>query len=573
MATTILQKKRTEQAREHVYVDFSNPLANGLISAYGLTSYEMPVRFDGVYGKLSGKKSSATAINPYTLHGYLLNGDTEAVNVLTQEGSAWSFNGTYSTKAYSSSHPRSWTTPVTFIIRVYLNSNTADQCIIGNISDGHTPDYLYGCGIYISGGTLYGVGANNNSRVISATAPDTDKWVTIACVTNTTDGRLYIDGQLVASGTLAGAYSNYVFGIGCSGATSAIGHTNGTSFLNGMVGYALTYKRALSSVEIYALSKNPYQILRSRRNYLVDVIAGLSSVSNDVVLSYNLLSYAQQDKTIEWNTLNSVNTDGSVSWDINTSVTSDKTFSWDALNQVIADKVIEWNLEQYVQSDKGMSWDILNNVVSDGILSWNTTSSVTTDVNTTWNIVSSVFADKTINYDILVSANQNVSLSWNINQFVFADKGLMWDIESTMLTAFADLPLRYDIVNSVYKDFNTYWNLLQSAYSDNTISFNALNSVLQDQSIAWGISEAVVNDLIITANLLSATQQDLTLVWDSAGIVSGDLVIRYNITSQNVTLPPLERILVISQETRTIKSAEANREIKIEQSSRIISIQ
>lgn len=562
MATTLLPTKYTSQAREYVYVDSSNPLAYGLVSAYGLTSYEMPVRSDGQTGKLNGRKSSATP-NPYTLHGYQNDGTTEAVDVLTQEGSAWSFNGTYSTKAYTQSHPKSWSTPVTFIIRVYLNSNTSDQCIIGHFNDGLNPDYLYGCGIYITGGTLYGVGATNNSRVISATAPDTGKWVTLACVTNTTDGRLYIDGQLVASGTLAGALSSYVFAIGCSGHTSA-GPTSGVSFLNGMVSYALTYNRALSSAEIYTLSKNPYQILRAKRNNWVDAITGLSSVSNDAVLSYNLLSYTQSDKAIEWNTLNSISKDGDVSWNITTSVTSDKSFDWDLLNQIVADKSIEWNISQYVQSDKGLSWDILTNVVSDGILSWNTTSSVTTDVNTTWNIVSSVFADKTINYDILVSANQDVSLSWNINQFVFADKGLVWDIESTMLTAFADLPLRYDIVSSVYKDFNTYWNLLQSTYSDNTVSFNILNSVVQDQSIAWGISEAVVNDLIITANLLSATQQDLTLVWDSAGIVSGDLVIRYSITTQDTTLPPLERILVISQETRTIK---------VEQSSRIISIQ
>lgn len=340
--------------------------------------------------------------------------------------------------------------------------------------------------------------------------------------------------------------------------------TGGSAALSGDIELVLIFSRLLSDVEIRALTINPYQILRSRRNYIVDAITGLSSVSNDVVLSYNLLSYAQQDKTIEWNILNSVNTDGSVSWDINTSVTSDKTFSWDALNQVIADKVIEWNLEQYVQSDKGMSWDILNNVVSDGILSWNTTSSVTTDVNTTWNIVSSVFTDKTINYDILVSANQDVSLSWNINQFVFADKGLVWDIESTMLTAFADLPLRYDIVSSVYKDFNAHWNLLQSAYSDNTVSFNILNSVVQDQSIAWGISEAVVNDLIITANLLSATQQDLTLVWDSAGKVGNDLVIRYNISTQDSILPPLSRMLVISQDTRTLKVNKFSRTISIQ---------
>jgi len=273
MAATLLPKKYTSQAREHVYVDFSNPLAYGLLSAYGLTSYEMPVRPDGAPGRLNGRKSSATP-NPYTLHGRINNGSTEAVNVLTQEGSAWSFNGTYSTKAYSFSHPKAWTTPVTFIIRVYLNSNTADQCVIGSFTDGTSPRYLYGCGIYISGGTLYGVGANDNSRVISATAPDTGRWVTLACVTNTSDGRLYIDGQLVASGTLADAFSNFIFGIGCAGSAAQESEISGVAFLDGMVGYALTYKRALSSAEIYTLSKNPYQILRSRRKYLVDVVAG-----------------------------------------------------------------------------------------------------------------------------------------------------------------------------------------------------------------------------------------------------------------------------------------------------------
>lgn len=446
-------------------------------------------------------------------------------------------------------------------------------------------------GVWGSSGNRQFLLAINSSRLplIAVTDGAVNRIYTATSATVPASSRTVVAGGWKASGDVCSLWVNGfpVAGTKTGTAISSLAstslpvsvaaqNTGGAGALSGDIELVLIFSRLLSDVEIRALTINPYQILRSRRNYLVDAITGLSSVSNDVVLSYNLLSYAQQDKTIEWNTLNSVNTDGSVSWDINTSVTSDKTFSWDALNQVIADKVIEWNLEQYVQSDKGMSWDILNNVVSDGILSWNTTSSVTTDVNTTWNIVSSVFADKTINYDILVSANQDVSLSWNINQFVFADKGLVWDIESTMLTAFADLPLRYDIVNSVYKDFNTYWNLLQSTYSDNTISFNALNSVLQDQSIAWGISEAVVNDLIITANLLSSSQQDLTLVWDSAGIVSGDLVIKYNISTDAVILPPIERILKISIQDRTLKVLQQSlqdRTLKVVQQSRILSIQ
>lgn len=481
-------------------VNWANPITRGLVIAYFASS-----NFDHAGARVPNNTDKTNNQQSANQYGAAMRfTGSQAVNTLTID--------------HNVTHNLSSATAMT-VVTVTTAEAAAERPICGVW--GSTNRWYMG--INYSGYPIFAVSGGAANRVYTANAVTAHSARTsLAAVWDGSSDtcKLYKAGAEISgvkSGTAQTAIGSHTMGPSIGSQS-----TGGTAKHSGTIEYVLVFNRALSAAEIRSISENPYQILRAKKNYLINAITGL------------------------------------------TSVTSDKTFSWDALNQVIADKVIEWNLEQYVQSGKGMSWDILNNVVSDGILSWNTTSSVTTDVNTTWNIVSSVFADKTINYDILVSANQDVSLSWNINQFVFADKGLMWDIESTMLTAFADLPLRYDIVNSVYKDFNTYWNLLQSAYSDNTISFNALNSVLQDQSIAWGISEAVVNDLIITANLLSATQQDLTLVWDSAGIVSGDLVIRYNITTQNVTLPPLERILVISQETRTIK---------VKQSSRIISIQ
>lgn len=278
MSAVILPTRYKRQATGLVKVDYSNPLAAGLVSAYNMTSAPLRIGNQDATGKYNGRKSSAGR-QPYTLHGYNNDGSTDAGLVYTDEGAAWEFGGTYATKAYNQKHPNAWSGAVTFIIRVLLHSNTADQCIIGHFNDSLTPDYLYGCGIYITGGTLYGVGANNNSRVISATAPDTGKWVTLACVTNTTDGRLYIDGQLVASGTLAGALSSYVFAIGCSGHTAA-GETSGTAFLDGLVGPALTFSRALSDAEIRALSENPYQILQAANAPLwLDVVAGGSGTS------------------------------------------------------------------------------------------------------------------------------------------------------------------------------------------------------------------------------------------------------------------------------------------------------
>lgn len=556
----VLPGLRSTPPTSLVPINAGNPLTRGLCAvSYPVGANVLTVTQGGL-SDLFATKSGAAAITQGSVRAL-------AAAYSTVTTASWRLSASANRTDTVFERPTNAATVLAFVMRRGGNPNgnapifmrgaplTAPYTAYGIVDGGGTGVFQVACsagGVYTA---LNGATIPNMVPVVLVLRYDGAKlesWMggvatssNVAC-----SGSLSYPNDPVTSGPSIGNFYSY---------------TNNARSFNGDVYLTAVWDRALSDTEIRSVSANPYQVLKSPRRALwLDVVAGLSSVSNDVVLSYNLLSYAQQHKTIEWNTLNSVNTDGSVSWDINTSVTSDKTFSWDALNQVIADKVIEWNLEQYVQSDKGMSWDILNNVVSDGILSWNTTSSVTTDVNTTWNIVSSVFADKTINYDILVSANQDVSLSWNINQFVFADKGLVWDIESTMLTAFADLPLRYDIVNSVYKDFNTYWNLLQSTYSDNTISFNALNSVLQDQSIAWGISEAVVNDLIITANLLSATQQDLTLVWDSAGIVSGDLIIKYNISTDAVILPPIERILKISLQDRTLK---------VVQQSRILSIQ
>lgn len=284
MAALILPHRYRAQARGLVEVDYSNPLSAGLVSAYNMTSAPLRIGNQDATGRYNGRKSSAGR-RPYTLHSYHNDGTTEAGLVYTDEGAAWEFGGTYVTKAYNQNHPNAWSGAVTFIIRVLLHSNTADQCIIGHFNDSVTPDYLYGCGIYITGGTLYGVGANNNSRVISATAPDTGKWVTLACVTNTADGKLAINGQVVVGGDLSGALSGYSFAIGCAGHTAA-GATSGTAFLDGLVGPALVFNRALSDAELRSISENPYQILRPASDRLwLDVVAGGGGVSGTLAAS------------------------------------------------------------------------------------------------------------------------------------------------------------------------------------------------------------------------------------------------------------------------------------------------
>lgn len=285
MSTLILPSQYTHQAREKVEVDYSNPLAKDLIAAYNLTSFgSRYIKDSSAFGVYNGRKSSVGKY-PYTLHGYFNNGTSEVPVVYSSEGQVLDFNGTSSRRAASSAFPTTAAGGVvrTYITRVYLRDTTAKQIILGHFNSGLTPLHLYGSGLYVESGTLYGVGAFNNSKIITAPAPSTDAWVTLALVTGVTDGRIYIDGQQVASGDLVSTGVAYAFAIGCSGST-AYDAGGGAAFLNGMVGATLVYSRALVESEIQRLSTNPYQVLRSEKKPWLDVVAsgGDGSGSGDI---------------------------------------------------------------------------------------------------------------------------------------------------------------------------------------------------------------------------------------------------------------------------------------------------
>ena len=524
-------------------VNWANPITRGLVIAYFASS-----NFDHAGTRVPNNTDKTNNQQSANQYGAAMRfTGSQAVNTLTID--------------HKVTHNLSSATAMT-VVTVTTAAAGAERPICGVW--GSTLRWYMG--ISSSGYPLFAVNGGATNRVYTSNLVTAfDHRTSLAAVWDGSSDtcKLYKAGAEISGGKSGTAQT--AIGSHTMGPSIGSQSTGGAAKHSGTIEYVLVFNRALSAAEIRSISENPYQLLLSNTLPIyADIVSGLTSVSSDKSLIYNLLHYVQQDKSIEWNTLNSINKDDNISWHINTSVTSDKTFSWDALNQVIADKVIEWNLEQYVQSDKGMSWDILNNVVSDVILSWNTTSSVTTDINTTWNIISSVFVDKTINYDILISATKDESISWDISQFAFADKGLTWDIESTMLTAFADIPIRYDIVNSVYSDFNSYWDLLQTTFSDKSFPFDILNNVMQDQSIAWGISEVVVNDLIITSNLLSLASGDIVLAWNSAGVVGNNLVINYTIQSNSTSnTPSLSRTITISLADRSINIQNALRTINL----------
>lgn len=539
MGGVILQLPRQQAPNSPLAIDWSNPLTVGLRRAWFAST-----GLDHVSGACATNNSPSNNVPGQNQYGQTLRCD-----------------GAQAAQSYTLPNIAGMSKEFT-ILTVSTTLSGAERPLAGVWgSSGNRQFYL----------------AINSSRLplIAATDGAVNRIYTATSAAVSASARTAVAGGWKASGDVCRLWVNGFPVAGTKAGTAvsslpstslpvsiAAQSTGGSAALSGDIELVLIFNRLLSDAEIRALTINPYQILRTRRNYLTGAITGLSSVSNDVVLTYNTLSAAQSYNSISWNVVNSISKDGSILWNLQNSVSSDNSISWDLISQVI--------------SDKGLSWDTLSSAVKDGVLSWDSISSVTSNTDVSWNVVSSVFVDKSINYDVLANVTSNQSTSWNIAQFVFADKSIEWDISSTMLTAFADIALRYDIVSSVYQDFNTYWDLLQQVGGNQQIDFDILTSVLSDKAITWGIAEAVANDLTIVANLLQNTGQDLSITWDSAGIVSGDLIIKYNISTDAVILPPIERILKISLQDRTLKVLQQSlqdRTLKVVQQSRILSIQ
>jgi hypothetical protein len=130
-----------------------------------------------------------------------------------------------------------------------LNSSSQDSCIFGNMRGGSWIGY--GKGLAYTNGLLRMVGeANNDHETLDYSYTDTTNWHNIACVWDSENSKLYIDGLEVATGHLLNAGWNYLFSIG-----AAVEFGVGKHF-NGDIANVRLWNRILTPAEILLLAKS-----------------------------------------------------------------------------------------------------------------------------------------------------------------------------------------------------------------------------------------------------------------------------------------------------------------------------
>lgn len=551
MSTVILPSRHTTQARGPVEIDYSHPLAKDLLAAYNLTTFKSRTLKDVINtGVYDGRKSSVGK-NPYTLHGYYIAGTSEVAVDYTSFGQYFNFNGTNTSRAFTSSVTGTTGSAVrTYLIKVLLRNTTNRQFIIGHVNGKLSPVYSYGSGMYVESGVLYGIGANNNSKHVSATAPATGEWVWLALVTGVTNGKMYINGEEVASGDLASTGLIYPFAIGCDG-YNVNSDGGGTGYLDGCVAETLVFTRALNQSEIKQLISNPYQVLKAKKRLWLDVVSsGVSSVDTSININFNLLNSAQETSTSSWNVLtssqslcspsysilNSVSENNSVQWNTVVSVNVPTDFAWDTLSDVNTNQNINWNTLAGVFSNKMLEWNSLVDVISNKPFEWNTITSVSTNKGVDWNILN--------------STSLPLSLDWEILQSAVTNKTIDWDILSNTLTAQASVNIEYSVLQNIFNSLSSNWNVLTNSVATSDLQWNVHNNVQNNSSLLWGISSNVTSDLNVVSAILGTSTESLSVIWNSAGVVNNSLVIQYSILNGSSVV--IAKTIVVNKQDKSI---------------------
>ena len=546
MSTVILPSRHTTQARGQVEIDYSHPLAKDLLAAYNLTTFKSRTLKDVINtGVYDGRKSSVGK-NPYTLHGYYTAGTSEVAVDYTSFGQYFNFNGTNTSRAFTSSLTGTTGSAVrTYLIKVLLRNTTNRQFIVGHVNGNLSPVYSYGSGMYVESGVLYGIGANSNSKYVSATAPATGEWVWLALVAGVADGRMYINGEEVASGDLASTGVSYPFAIGCDG-QNVNSSGGGTGFLDGCVAETFVFTRALNQSEIKQLISNPYQVLKAKKRLWLDVVSsGVSSVDTSININFNLLNSTQGVSTTSWNVLTSSQSLCSPSYNI--------------LNSVSENESVQWNTVVSVNVPTNFAWDTLSTVNGQQTLGWNSLVDVISNKPLEWNTITSVSTNKGVDWNIFNSTSLPLSLDWGILQSAVTNKTIDWDILSNTLTAQSSVNIEYSVLQNIFNSLSSNWNVLTNSVATSDLQWNVHNNVQNNSSLLWGISSNVTRDLNVISSILGTSTEELSVVWNSAGVVNNSLNIQYSILNGSSVV--IAKTIVVKKQDKSIILSKQDKSI------------
>lgn len=249
---------------------------------------------------------------------------------------------------------------------------------------------------------------------------------------------------------------------------------------NGDIALICRWNKALSLHDLReAVLHGPLSV---ERNRLVFLQAGFNEVAKGLVPTVtasapgNPVSYILRTRGVTiWPAfdagLSAVTKDSDLRWDVISAIQKDSSLRWDVLSAVQRDADLRWDLLSALSKDATLQWDLLSTLQKDSTFVWDLLAALSKDVDLRWDVQSTLSAvnrDLELRWDVLSSALRSLTAQWDVLTTVQKDENLLWDIA---IAAAKDVELRWDLNIAAQKDVTMQWSVISTAQNTITLQW------------------------------------------------------------------------------------------------------
>lgn len=219
-----------------------------------------------------------------------------------------------------------------------------------------------------------------------------------------------------------------------------------------------------------------------------------------------------------------------------TPISSDSTIQWNMLQAIQQDATLQNNILNALQGDSSMQWSVLNAAMSDGTLSWLINEAVLSDADARWDVLNSAFADS--------------DQRWSLLNAAFNDADVRWDLLSALASVVSDADLRWSAFAAVQKSITAQWDTLNAVIGDSDLKWDLLTAAAAQIESRWDILNALTasSDATIQWSIIGQVENTTTLRWridsdSSFPDITGTITV--NSTTKQITLKSITPIITI----------------------------
>lgn len=436
MATVQVRSTRLTQPQGLVSVDWSNPIARGLlIAAPGATSGEMRNAVDGRAFTRAYAPTTTIASTPVGL-GFL--------------------NDTFSYDELSVGQDLSELTALV----VTLKPATGGQAFSGPFSIGNESNNTQAItvedGLYFSCWSSTGARSNALASGVTLSPIGAVQTLALSLATSTTTMRGYVNGSRAATGSAPSTLRSTLSSSFRVGANHAGGH-------GAIHPAAFLWSRQLTDEEIASVSANPWQLFSpvQRRVYFDMGASGgaTTSVSTDLAAEYKIRSTVHADGAGAYAVRSVVAADTSTEYSIRGAISSDVSASYIVRALAQADIHSAYLVRVAVQADAASTFTVRGDAASDATAAYllrgsasselsasydiQTASGVGASLDASYNVRAAVQSDASAAYDLRTSVGATSEHAFMVRGLVSSDLDASFTVDASLVPVYADMQAAY----------------------------------------------------------------------------------------------------------------------------------